>query len=185
MSTSKEKLKIVNFFSDPGSGKSTTAAGLFYKLKNAGINAELVTEYAKDKVWDNHLSILDDQLYIFAKQYHRILRLQNQVDIVITDSPILLSCHYNKGLLSKGKLKTHFEGLIHELFDTFDNYNYFVKRIKNYNPKGRTQTEDEARIIDLCIKKYLIDKSINFTEINGNNDGLESAYADIIKLLKR
>lgn len=179
------KLKVINFFAGPGSGKSTIAAGLFYKLKSAGINTELVTEYAKDKVWDNHLSILDDQLYIFAKQYHRILRLEKQVDIVITDSPILLSCHYNKGSLSKGNLKTHFEGLVCELYNTFDNYNYFVKRVKKYNPKGRMQNEPEAKEIDKCLTNMLSYLMIDHKEINGNDEGLEIVYNDVLKILKR
>ena len=34
----------------PGAVKSTGAAYMFSKLKMLGVNAELVTEYAKDKV---------------------------------------------------------------------------------------------------------------------------------------
>lgn len=38
----------VNLYGGPGSGKSTTAAGVVSQLKLLSINAELVTEYAKD-----------------------------------------------------------------------------------------------------------------------------------------
>lgn len=41
---------VVNLFGVPGAGKSTGAAYIFYRLKINGINAELVTEFAKDKV---------------------------------------------------------------------------------------------------------------------------------------
>ena len=41
---------VVNLIGGPGSGKSTTAAGLFYNLKKLGINCEMALEYAKDKV---------------------------------------------------------------------------------------------------------------------------------------
>ena len=41
---------LANLFGAPGAGKSTGAAYVFSKLKMAGINAELVTEFAKDKV---------------------------------------------------------------------------------------------------------------------------------------
>lgn len=44
---------IVNLFGAPGTGKSTGAAYIFSKLKMAGVDAEYVTEFAKDKVWDN------------------------------------------------------------------------------------------------------------------------------------
>ncbi len=38
-------------FGGPGTGKSTSAAGLFFKMKLAQMEVELVTEYAKDLVW--------------------------------------------------------------------------------------------------------------------------------------
>ena len=44
---------VVNLFGAPGAGKSTGAAYIFSQLKMAGINAELVTEFAKDKVWES------------------------------------------------------------------------------------------------------------------------------------
>lgn len=43
---------IINLFGAPGAGKSTGAAYVFSQLKAAGVNAELVTEFAKDKVWE-------------------------------------------------------------------------------------------------------------------------------------
>ena len=52
---------IVNFFGPPGSGKSTAAAYVFSKLKMAGVNAEIVTEYAKDKVWEENNEVFKNQ----------------------------------------------------------------------------------------------------------------------------
>ena len=46
----KMKTIVVNLFGAPGAGKSTGAAYIFALLKMAGIEAELVTEFAKDKV---------------------------------------------------------------------------------------------------------------------------------------
>ena len=45
---------IINLFGAPGAGKSTGAAYVFSQLKAAGVNAELVTEFAKDKVWERN-----------------------------------------------------------------------------------------------------------------------------------
>ena len=39
--------KVISFFGSPGTGKSTTSAGLFYEMKNRDISCELVNEYAK------------------------------------------------------------------------------------------------------------------------------------------
>lgn len=41
---------LINLFGAPGTGKSTGAAYIFSQLKMKGINAELVTEFAKDKL---------------------------------------------------------------------------------------------------------------------------------------
>ena len=45
-------MKVINLFGGPGCGKSTTAADLFARMKLRGLSVELVTEYAKDVVWD-------------------------------------------------------------------------------------------------------------------------------------
>ena len=45
---------IVNLFGVPGAGKSTGAAYIFSQLKMAGVNAELMPEFAKDKVWEEN-----------------------------------------------------------------------------------------------------------------------------------
>ena len=71
---------VINLFGGPGVGKSTTASQLFANLKWSNINCELVREYAKDKVWENSLELLDNQLYVFAKQHHRQYILNEKVE---------------------------------------------------------------------------------------------------------
>jgi len=58
---------IVNLFGGPSSGKTTMAAGLFCLLKMHGIDCELVTEFAKDLVWEERFKTLKNQQYIFGK----------------------------------------------------------------------------------------------------------------------
>ena len=67
----REKLAAValhQMAADPQGGKSTGAAYIFSKLKLAGVNAELVTEFAKDKVWEDTKAVFENQAYIFGKQ---------------------------------------------------------------------------------------------------------------------
>lgn len=86
---------VVNLFDSPGTGKSSEMAYIFYQLKSRGINAEKASEFAKDKVWEESVEVFKNQAYIFGKQYFRLSRVAGKVDVVITDSPILLSMFYN------------------------------------------------------------------------------------------
>ena len=153
---------VCNLFGGPGSGKSTTATGVFSRLKQRGVNCELVTEYAKDAVWDRAEALLQNQLHVFAQQFHRQWRLLGKVDFIITDSPILLSAVYL--LYSNEKEPTRFfspdymdrmEAFMRDTFRQFDNLNIFIRRSKPYQPIGRLQTEDEARGIDDLNLGYL------------------------------
>ena len=52
---------LVNLYGAPGAGKSSGAAYIFSKLKMAGVNAELVTEFAKDKVYEHSKKVFENQ----------------------------------------------------------------------------------------------------------------------------
>jgi thymidylate kinase len=148
---------VVNLFAGPGSGKSTTCAGIFERLKLRGINCEMALEYAKDKVWEESFHTLDNQIYVFGKQLHRIFRLKDKVDVIITDSPLPFSILYDK---SKSE---NFKRLVLEQFNQFNNLNIFIERDENYNTSGRMQTQEEARKLDNEIKYILEDNHINYT----------------------
>ena len=62
--------------------------------------------------------------------------------------------------------------------------NIFVNRFKKYNPNGRNQTEEEAKVIDKRIKDFLTENEIPFTEANGTEDGYNKIVEDIIAYLK-
>lgn len=150
---------VINLFGGPGTGKSSTAASVFSLLKAENINCEMALEFAKDKVWEGSSHILDNQLYVFGKQYHRIKRLEGKVDVIITDSPILLSLVYGF------KEGVSFHNLVREKHYEFDSVNYFLKREKPYNPAGRVQTEENAKKLDVSLKGVLLSNGIKFTEL--------------------
>ena len=54
--------------------------------------------------------------------------------------------------------------------DDVENLNVFVNRVKTYNPKGRYQTEDEAKQKDKDIKDMLAKHSVPYIEIDGDRD---------------
>ena len=53
------KTIVVNLIAGPCSGKSTIAAGLFHKLKQQGIEAEMSLEFAKDKVLNINTNLME------------------------------------------------------------------------------------------------------------------------------
>lgn len=169
----KKNPLVINLVGGPGSGKSTCAAGIFYNLKKLGINCELVTEYAKDKVWENSLEVLNDQIYVFGKQYHRLHKLNEQVDVIITDSPLPLSIIYDK---TNSEL---FHSLIIEQYNTFNNMMFFINRPYNYKSEGRIQTKEESEKIDNDIKKMLHENKISYVELN-----CDEAVYYITKMIK-
>lgn len=148
---------IVNLFAGPGTGKSSTAAGLFSELKWRGRTTEMALEFAKDKVWEKSTAVLDNQIYIFGKQHHRIWRLREQVEVVVTDSPILLSLIYGAENTSK-----QFHELVLYEHDQLRNLNVFLERLKAYDPKGRLQTEEKAREIDQQVQVMLDENDENY-----------------------
>lgn len=168
---------IVNLFAGPGAGKSTTAAGVFYKLKSRGKNVELVTEVAKDFTWANRHDCLRCQPLIFGKQLYRLERLIDKVDAVITDSPIILSLAY------ANLYPESFKPFVKDVFDKFDNINYIVVRKKKYIPIGRRQSEESAKYMDEKINELLTELNIPAKIVDGNKDGVREISNDIIERL--
>ena len=167
---------VVNLFAGPGSGKSTTCAGVFAKLKLAGVNCEMALEYAKDKVWEESYKILDDQIYVFGKQLHRIFRLKDKVDVVITDSPLPLSIYYDKSE------NPYFSKLVMNQFNQFENINFFIDRDNTYNTKGRMQTLEEAKAIDVAIYSLLNENNIPYYEVP-KETAVEEIFNEIMRFL--
>lgn len=169
---------VVNLFGAPGAGKSTGAAYIFSRLKLAGINAELVTEFAKDKVWEESKAVFDNQAYIFGKQFFRISRLQNKVDVVVTDSPILLSSFYS----NDETLGEEFDRLVTKVFRSYPSINLFIDRVKEYNPAGRFQSESESDELANKMIDFLDKHKVDYTHYSGCEDGYDSAI-EYIKLI--
>lgn len=168
---------IVNLISGPGVGKSTIAAGVFYKLKSLGINAEIATEYAKDKVWEDSIAVLENQIYIFGKQHHRLFRLCGKVDVIVTDSPILLSIVYDK---SKNEV---FRQLVLQEFKKFNSITYFLNRIKPYMEKGRTQTEEEAMEVDSAVKDMLTTYEVPHLSIDSDERSVDLIVERVLDII--
>lgn len=169
---------LVNLYGAPGAGKSTGAAYIFSKLKMLGINAELITEYAKDKVWEEAIEPFKNQVYIFGQQYYKTSKLEGKVDVAVTDSPLLLSIIYNK---DKERLGDEFNSLVKKVALSYtDRIDCLIKRTKPYNPIGRLQSEKESDEKFNEIKKLLDATNIDYDIINGTMNDYDKIVDKII-----
>lgn len=155
---------------------STTMAGLFSLLKLNNVNCEIAPEFAKEVCWEKRNKTIQNQIYIFGKQHHRLWRLKDEVDVVITDSPLYLSLYY-------GENTDEFRKMVLAETKLFNNLNIFLNRKKDYNPEGRYQTEEEAKEIDVVLKELLNKNSIDYYEIDGDCEGINTIANSIMVLL--
>lgn len=179
---------IINLFGAPCAGKSVLRAELFAAMKKAGHNVEEVTEYAKDVVWEERVTLFSDQLYILAKQNRKLFRLSGKVDFIITDSPLLMSIAYaNRYVVYNPTL----EKLTVDVFSSYNNLNIFLNRTHGYQTLGRNQDEAASLTLSDQIKQLLREHSFGFTEYNSNECTYQQLapeikkYEELLKLKKR
>lgn len=153
----KKLSRIINIFGAPGAGKSTVSSQIFSELKYHNVSCELVNEFAKDLTWSERHRDLRVQPYIFGKQLLRLERLIGKVDYIITDSPLLLSLVY-----TNESWPLSFSKMVVDIFHSFSNLNFLIKRTKPYIQSGRNQTEIESDILYTKIHSMLESNNINY-----------------------
>lgn len=141
---------VVNFYGGPGTGKSIMMSNVFALLKWRGITAEMAPEYAKEQLWQEpNPEILNNQLYIFAKQHNRVHRLLDKVDVVVTDAPLLNSIVYD------AKENQAMRDLVAHEHSKLKTCDILLKRTQDYEEEGRMQTKQQAIDLDEKIQGVL------------------------------
>jgi hypothetical protein len=101
------------------------------------------------------------------------MRCIDEVDIVITDSPLLLSCIY-----APNDYPDSFRRFVLDVYFGFENINFLVQRQKRYIRIGRDQTENEAKEIDVKVMSFLEEYSIPYHLITS-----DASADDLVSLL--
>lgn len=187
-----KQTKVINLFGAPGVGKSTISAGLFYEFKKHGISCELVSEYAKDIVYDDTHILLENQLHVFSEQFRRQYRLLNKVDYIITDSPLLLAIVYydwfdnkRKGPKLSSTFRYNFREFMRTTFNEFNNLNYYVlDKSDIYDPNGRIHDQIDSKKLDEMIKRELNATSNAYYEYVYREDGVKYIFDKLISIEK-
>ena len=78
-------------------------------------------------------------------------RVADEVDFIITDSPILM----NRVYIADDWPMPSLHNVINEAYSLYDNLDIFLDRGRAYNPIGRNQTYEEAIALDSKILDVL------------------------------
>lgn len=181
-----EKTLVINLIGGQGTGKSSMMGDLFAWLKWHNIDCEMCTEFAKELVWENRTDTFKDELYIFAKQNHRLFRCNEKVEVIVTDRPLIMSIVYNEyyGNKENKEWNKAYEDLVLTTFNKYNNYNILLNRVKPFNENGRNETEEEAKKFDKLFENSLYKHSIPYRVYDACEDSVELIGQDILKYLK-
>ncbi|MDD4972524.1 MAG: AAA family ATPase [Paludibacter sp.] len=164
------KTLVVNLFAGPSAGKTSLASRLFSELNITKPFGEpfYVQEYAKELVLQKRFDLLANQPHVTTEQCRRIEILIGNVDIVVTDSPVLLGLAYSS--------EEHFhetKEIIDSLYarEDVENINFFVERIgREFDPRGRMGNVDDAIQKDQEIKDILMQTNTPFHTVQNKYD---------------
>jgi hypothetical protein len=177
----KKETIILNFFGGPGVGKTIIASDAFSALKRNFIKCDQSPEYIKGKLREKAMKVVQNQIYIFGKQQFKLFSLKDDLDVIVTDSPILLSAIYD------GNKCPYLKALILNEFGKYRNINYYIQRDVNvpYEQEGRYQDEHGAKLVDESVKVFLDENSVQYDILNGiGKDSLEVVVKNIMSLIE-
>ena len=181
---SKSTTLIVDIFGGPGAGKSTTALQIVAELKKLGYHADYVSEVAKELVYAKDFEHLDgtlkNQSKILSEQKRRLDIMLDNVDVVVTDSPLLLNTVY-----LKENAPEYIESVFSQ-YENYNNYNVVVERDLSvkFEQEGRIHNLEESIKKDGEINTLLDSHDIDYQRFDRNNiagilDGIISKINDI------
>ena len=174
---------VIDIYGSPSSGKSTLAAFVFSQLKMHGIRCELVTEVAKDFVWDENSKALANQAYVFGSQFYRLTRIEGSVDVAVVDSPLLLNILYNHN----SRLGSSFYKMVSEVSKSFDCLSYFLPVVENrlYDDAGRIHNEETSKKLSDQILILLSNYNVNCKILGHDENSMMSVVDDVMNALNK
>ena len=170
---SNVKLKVVNLFGAPGVGKSATRSGLFWLMKIHGISVEEVSEYAKYLVLAKRIAQLEnDQLYVLAKQHHKMHILNGSYEFAVTDSPLMLAGYYCEEMARAGHVASPAPDFVSTCLayaNSYDNLNLFLTRDfrrSKFEEQGRIHNMQDSERIDKDQREFLARNGQTWVDID-------------------
>ena len=117
-----------------------------------------------------------------GQQYWQIARCAGHADVVITDSPVLLSAVY--GNEYGQDTPTAFTEVCHHYHCSFPSLNYYVDRQHAYENKARIQSEEESQHLEKRIKTMLSICNVTTETVNSDMNNARNVVRDIVRRLE-
>lgn len=177
------KTKIINLYSGPGAGKSTTAAYLYHQLKIQHINVELVREYVKEWAYEKRKISIYDQIYFLGKQSRKESMLYGKVDWIVTDCPVLMGAFYAQQYcsvsVSEGIRAATLAYYRQAAEDGYEHFHVLLERNVPYQSEGRYQTEDQALEMDKDLSLLLSNLKIPVIHASTGEEDLQQLLSQL------
>jgi len=174
--------KIINLVGSPSSGKSLIAALLFAELKMMHKRTEYVQEYAKTLVWQNRLDELANQYNVTMEQYKMINSVNQKVEFICLDSPLLLGLYYNRHHPDNVSNVEKTEKMILDKMKEFHNIYIFIERNTEfpYEIEGRIHNEQESNEISLKLIDILKEFKLPYKSFRSDKSNVQEMIQYIL-----
>ncbi len=147
---------LIGISGAPCVGKSTLAAKLFSRLKEMGLNVEMALEYCKEYAIEKREITPFSEFLFFGVQSHLESRLFDKTQIIVSDSLCCLAGYYEHLYNGSNSLSEACKAFYKRAEENgVKVLNFFLPMRKNYNPKGRFQTKEQAVFIDKDMREWL------------------------------
>ena len=174
----KETL-VINLIGGPCSGKSTIAAELFARLKKMGVHCELVSEYIKDRIYEENKTMPNNQIAIFGMEHYNISTKLGKVDVIVHDGSFLNNIIYKVGE------NKEFDDLIISEYKKFTNLDFFIKRGNiEFEDYGRIHNLKQSKELDKIIKETYERYELSYIEVEAR-DAVDKMIPIILKKLNK
>ena len=170
----KETL-VINLIGGPCSGKSTIAAELFARLKKMGIHCELVSEYIKDRIYEENQTMPKNQIAIFGMEHYSISNKIGKVDCIVHDGSFI------NNIIYKTEENKYFDDLIISEYKRFWNLDFFIKRGNiEFETYGRIHNLKQSKELDKTIKETYDSYELSYIEVE-SRDAVDKIIPIVLK----
>ena len=170
----KETL-VINLIGGPCSGKSTVAAELFARLKKMGIHCELVSEYIKDRIYEENQTMPKNQIAIFGMEHYNISNKLGKVDVIVHDGSFI------NNIIYKTEENKYFDDLIISEYKRFWNLDFFIKRGNiEFETYGRIHNLKQSKELDKTIKETYDSYKLSYIEVE-SRDAVDKIIPIVLK----